>query len=817
MTLFLAWIVFPIVLGLLSLGCGLLLETVSGMRLPGALLLPGGFIVISVAVYFAHMTNGTAVLQTPLVIGLAIAGYVLSPPWKRFQFDGWLTGAAVGVYGVFAAPVVLSGAATFAGYTRLDDTATFLSFLDRAARFTYGGLTNLDPSTYKSTLLQEGYKYGYPLGSMLPIDVGHTLLRVDQAWLWQPYITFMAALTALGLYQLVSGFVQSRALRACVAFVGAQAALLYGYAMWGGIKEMFAPSVVLFAVCLVPRVKTGTPRQVIPLGVASAALLGALSVGGGIWLVPVMVAGVTLLIVYRSTEDLLKTAGIYAVTTLVLAFPIEYVSKSRLKVLGKFANGGKEGSGNLNHPVSWWHLFGIWPSGDFRTRPSDPTLTHLLAALVAIAAIFAVVIAWRRARWEIVVALATGVVACLFYVEGATPWVAGKALASASPLILGVGLAGVAVVIESGRRIEGGVVLTAIALAVLWSTTTQYHGVLLAPAARLMELQKIGEKFSGQGPTLLTDFEVYGSRHFLRALDPQTVSGLRYDTIPLRHSTFYCPDGTKSGGGACNGVSPDLDEIKLGTVSDKNPVTAGLLHFKTLITRRTGVASRPPSGYSLVPGWSGRYYDVWRRNPGASRIISHISLGSRLQPAAVPDCKAVMQLAAKASAAHGVLATVYRPEAIVLNKFGQNIVPKHFYSYGEPAGLVNKTNKFRLNLPFTVRKDGTYGVWVGGSFSSALTAAIDGRRVGQQRNQTEWPGNFLNFGSAHLAPGQHMLVIKHSGPDWRPGSAATQPFGLGPFVIAQGTDDRNVTIVKPSKARSLCGKSLDWIEALRGS
>ncbi len=60
-----------------------------------------------------------------------------------------------------------------------------------------------------------------------------------------------------------------------------------------------------------------------------------------------------------------------------------------------------------------------------------------------------------------------------------------------------------------------------------------------------------------------------------------------------------------------------------------------------------------------------------------------------------------------------------------------------------------------------------------------------------------------------------MLVIKHSGPDWRPGSAAQQPFGLGPFVIAQGTDDRKVSVVQPRDAHSLCGRSLDWIEALR--
>src|SRR5207245_2568924 len=100
-------------------------------------------------------------------------GYAVSRPWKRFQFDRWGTGSAVGVYGVFAAPVVLAGA-TFAGYIRLDDTATFMSFLDRAATHGYGA-GGLDPSTYKSTLLEEGYKYGYPLGSMLPLDIGHTL------------------------------------------------------------------------------------------------------------------------------------------------------------------------------------------------------------------------------------------------------------------------------------------------------------------------------------------------------------------------------------------------------------------------------------------------------------------------------------------------------------------------------------------------------------------------------------------------------------------------------------------------------------------
>ncbi len=801
MTLFLAWVVFPLVLGALSLGCGLLLEKASATRLPGTLLLPGGFIVISLAAYFAHMSDATARLATPLVIVLAIAGYVLSPPWKRFELDRWAAGSAAAVYWVFAAPVVLVGA-TFAGYIKLDDTATFMSFLDRALTNTYGAV-GLLPSTYKSTLLHEGYKYGYPLGAMLPIDVGHTLLRVDQLWLWQPYLTILAALTGLGLYELVSGLVQSRLLRACVAFFGAQAALIYGYALWGGVKELYTPVILLFAICLVPRVKTGAARQVIPLAAASAALLGGLSIGGGVWLVPLVVVGLVLVVLYRSTEDVLKTIGVYAVTTLALALPILSVSKARLDVIGKFTKADQYG--NLCtphcHSLSLWQSLGIWPSGDFRYPPSHPTLTHILALLVAAGAVFAVVMAWRRGRLEVVLALATGVFAILVYVERASPWVGGKALASASPLILGVGLAGVAVVIESGRRIEGGVVLAVLGAAILWSTAMQYHAVLLAPSSRLAELGTIGAKFNGKGPALLTEFESYGARHFLRGLDAQTPSGLRVDVIKLRHDPHCAGDTT---GGACVGVSPDLDEIRLDA----------LLPFPTLIIRRTGVASRPPSSYHLA--WSGRYYDVWRRNPGPNRIITHVSLGSRFQPAGVPDCKVVKQLAAQATAAHGVLATVFRPEVTVITPKGNIVVPKHFYSYGEPHGLVKKTNAFKLILPFHVGADGKYRVWVGGSFSSTLTASIDGKQVGQQRNQSEWPGNFLYFGFKDLTPGPHVLVIRHSGPDWGPGSAAVQPFGLGPFVIARATDTRQVTIVQPKDAHSLCGRTLDWIEVLRG-
>src|SRR5438034_919041 len=124
MTLLVCWLVFPLVLGLLSLGCGLLLEAISGRQLRGALLAPAGLAVAVLAAQFAVLSDTTAELATPLVVALAVAGFAVSGRARARELDGWALAAAGAVFAIFAAPVVLSGQATFAGYIKLDDTAT---------------------------------------------------------------------------------------------------------------------------------------------------------------------------------------------------------------------------------------------------------------------------------------------------------------------------------------------------------------------------------------------------------------------------------------------------------------------------------------------------------------------------------------------------------------------------------------------------------------------------------------------------------------------------------------------------------------------
>ena len=106
MTLLVPWVVFPLVFGALSLGCGLLVQRAAGRELPGALLLPAGFSLIVVSASLTTLFAATADATTPLLVVLALAGFALADS-LRPRLDGWMIAAALGVFAVFAAPIVL--------------------------------------------------------------------------------------------------------------------------------------------------------------------------------------------------------------------------------------------------------------------------------------------------------------------------------------------------------------------------------------------------------------------------------------------------------------------------------------------------------------------------------------------------------------------------------------------------------------------------------------------------------------------------------------------------------------------------------------
>src|SRR5206468_8353863 len=72
------------------------------------------------------------------------------------------------------------------------------------------------------------------------------------------------------------------------------------------------------------------------------------------------------------------------------------------------------------------------------------------------------------------------------------------------------------------------------------------------------------------------------------------------------------------------GQTYDLDELQPGYVSQ----------FRTIVTRRSPEASRPPALYHRV--FAGRFYEVWQLPSKPSTLVSHIPLGTAAQPSSIP-------------------------------------------------------------------------------------------------------------------------------------------------------------------------------------
>ena len=240
---------------------------------------------------------------------------------SRPAVDWWALAAACGVFAVYAAPVVLSGEATFPGYIKLDDDSTFLANLDRVME--HGrSLGGLEPSSYLATL-QPHLAKGYPLGAVMPVGVGREIVGGDSLWLYHSCVALTAAMLALTLYGLLGGLVARPWLRGLAAFVGAQSALLYGYALWGGLKEVAGAAAIALSSALVwPALKErSSPRAFLPLAVACAWLLGVLSSGAVLWLLPAVGTAVVVTLLTPPARAGLRAIAGFAAFVVVLSLP----------------------------------------------------------------------------------------------------------------------------------------------------------------------------------------------------------------------------------------------------------------------------------------------------------------------------------------------------------------------------------------------------------------------------------------------------------------------------------------------------------------
>lgn len=794
MSLVLAWVVFPAVLVLLATGCGLLLRLLSAWPIPGPLVPGAGLALIVVLTSFLTMFDATAELSTPVTLGLAVVGFGLTSSWRRPDIDPWELLAAVGVLAVFAAPIVLSGQATFAGYIKLDDTATWMAFTDRLMEHGRSA-SGLAPSTYEATIAVN-LPQGYPVGAFLPLGVGRVLVGQDLAWLVQPYMATLAAILALALASISRPFVASSRPRALVAFIAAQPALLFAYSLWGGIKEVAAALMIAVLAATVPISATqwSRPGRLLVTAIAGAALLGVLGAGGAVWLATILIPAGLLAARFRPW-DLLPRATALAGMMIVLSIPVLFAAGTLFSPTQGPLVSSQE-LGNLISPLNPLQVVGIWPVGDFRLRPDDMALTYLLIGVATAVGLIGLVAAARARAWTLLVYCFGTLAGCVVIVLAASPWVDGKALASAAPAVLLAACTGAAFLWRTEARAFGAVALIAIGAGVIWSNLLGYHDVNLAPRQQLAELQTIGNEIAGQGPTLTTDSEVYGGRHFLRDADPENSTDLRRRQIPL-------VDG---------GLPDDIAEID----PDKLALS-GLLTYRTLVLRRSPFNSRPPSPYRLVD--SGPFYDVWQRPVGSQgAVLRHLGLGDGAGPTAIPNCSDVVEFARLAlrSGAGARLAAAVRPP-IRLIEPGDTLHPPSWEIPSDPNALF-LTSSGDLTARFSTPSSGAYRMWLGGSVRGSLHAWIDGRQVGSIDGQLAGAGEYTELGRATLAAGTHRLLIRYDSEPLSPGTGTPKqlPYPSGPIAISSAPEDPTVIYLRPAEARKLCGRPWDWIELVKG-
>ncbi len=298
---------------------------------------------------------------------------------------------------------------------------------------------------------------------------------------------------------------------------------------------------------------------------------------------------------------------------------------ARLIPKGSFGLLDGEVLGNLSDSLGAEQILGVWPSGDPREPPELAALAYAAMAIVAVGWALAV---RRLAGLRDLPLAAWGVGTPLLGLAiwaGGSPWLGAKALTIATPAVLALGLAGLAALAErKGRRDRwrwpGS---PSAAAGVLASTALSYSHLNLAPRDRFDELARVGELLGDRGPVLITEYEPYATRHFLREADPESPAELRRRRIPLR-------DGTLASAGRPRRHRQHQARRSARLPGDRAPRLAPARAGRRAPTSSPGAAATTRSG-------SGR------SSPAASARCrpstpAHLPLQGRQRPYGFADC-----------------------------------------------------------------------------------------------------------------------------------------------------------------------------------
>lgn len=796
MSLALAWLAFPLLAAGLCLGWGLLAERATARTLRGALLAPLGLAAIVVVSQLLTASGTTAELAAPAVaLGGAGGLWLGRPRLRASRIDPWLAIAALGVFLVYAAPVVLSGSATFAGYGQLGDIADHFVIAD--SMLETGGTTG-DPTASAYEMAVQAYPaQGYPTGMHTALGSLRALVGEDVAWVFQPFLAFVMALAALALVPLVEPVLRTGAARAGAMAFAALPALTYGYALQGAIKELgtiwwlgLMGGLLAWSAGAAPG-----PRRVVPVVIAAAAGIAVIGPAIAAWLAPLLLALLALALRRDGRwqpRAAAREAVAFALPALLLALPTLSQLRIYIDLVVDVVTRQSE-LGNLVRPLSLWQALPAWPALELRLMPDTPG-RWLAVGAGAVAVALGVVAILRRAgrHWALVVWLLVNVMAWAYVTATGSPWSDAKALTIVAPAVALVAAVGALALVERGLRAEGAALALLLAGALMWSIGLQVRGASLAPRDRLGELAELGPRL--QGPTLYPQFEPF-AKWFLRdgAPDSLTEPYPGYRAEPLKRAG--APPRPF-------GASYDLDDL--------DPAYVG--RFRTIVVRR-GPGSRPPAIYRRV--WRGRWYEAWERAEGAQRRwLGSVAAGAPPAPGGRPDCSALRTLAATARRSRARIVAAPRARAIAWLP-ATAALPAGWGVEGGDRSTLLAYGPGTVRGTVRVASAGEYVVWLASSLGATVTVSVDGRDVGRARNALNPRGQYVSFGRVRLGAGIHVAALRRDAPGLRPGAEGGSR-RVGALVLEPaGAADRPLLTVVPERAAALCRRSLDWVDAVR--
>ena len=792
--MFVYWILFPLLFGATMVGLGLGLRRLS-MPFTPALLLPAGYgVAVVVASMFTYY-GATAKLTGPILIVLAVGGFVAEFGTIRAALRGgalqrhwpWIVASVAGFL-VFGASVIAIGRPSYTGYNQIVDISPQMSWAWYLGEHGRDALTS---SSTPRSFVNNTRSTGYPAGPQALLGTFPTTFGMNIPWSYQPYLAMVAASIVSAAYAIIRQATSHRSFAAVGAFVAGQASALIGYALIGGIKELTAVLALLTTAAFIQ--STATPgvkawRAVLPFTVGMAATFTIFSLTMLPWL-GILAAGALLIIWSRvSLRDALVRGGIAIGVFVFVTLSTSIPSKDSFA----FADLMQKEVGNLAHPVSIWATTGVWITNDHRFELTGParTISIIIGVVVIVLAVIGLFTALRRGAPGLAVLMAASLIGLVILLARMGPWVDFKGMVLTAPVVLIAAVIGLSALLSQRRNALFWTAWAGLAglLAVsLYSDALRYGSAQLAPNERLSELRSINERYAGAKATLIPDWDENGG------FELRDVGGTQAFNWPFVASETFTAENP--GFNTAMATQWDLDQLSAPWVNG----------FELIVMRRSPGQSRPGRQFELAE--QGRFFDVWKRTK-APATVAHLPLTGIGDPSEQTKCQEFVDKLEDNATVTIAPATPVAPVA----QFAQENVSKGLEVSVGNAVLTKGNSGVAKGLVDLGTNAGLFEVYATDLSRRHNSVTVGGKTLDIEVDPSAAArGQYL--GSVPLPNGVQPVTVKLGGTTLSPGSSKKANIGAWTGTITfVPSDTLHPALMSGPAGTMKCPTSVDWVE-----